>query len=106
MVATKRELALELQRLGVELTYTTSEVAEILGRTRQSVFIEFQEGRYLGKDDQPLELWYDGRRYLWTPDDVKYAAVSMYRRKRITFAELRRIVRRILIDQGRLDGNY
>lgn len=106
MVATKRELALELQRLGVEITYTTPEVAKILGRTRQGVFSDFQNGRYLGKDKQPLALWFDGKKYLWTPDDVKYAAVSLYQEKCISFDRLRQIIRRVLIDQGRLDGNY
>jgi hypothetical protein len=106
VVATKRELAQELQRLGVEITYTTPEVAKILGRTRQGVFQDFSQGRYFGKGGEPLELWFDGKKYIWTPDDVKYAAVSLYQAKKITFARLREIIRRILIDQGRLDGNY
>lgn len=96
-----------LMDAGVVVTYSTGDVCRIFKRSRQWVSWSLSNHRFVGRNGMPLQLSKDeAGNYIWTPEDVKWAAVSCYNRKTITIAQLRKIIRRLLEDGNEISGKY
>lgn len=91
---------------GIEVTYTTREVAKIFRKTRQWVLASLKSGRFVDKMDQPIQVEMIDHQYLWTADNIRDAAISHYNRRRIDLDELKRIIRKVIKDTGEINGRY
>lgn len=91
---------------GVEITYTTGEVAKIFRKTRQWVLWSLKEGRFVDKDDEPIQVDMVAQQYLWTADNIRDAAISCYNRRRMNLDELKRVIRKVIKDTGEINERY
>jgi len=91
---------------GVAPTYSTSEIAAMLGITKQSLNRMVREQRVLDKNGDAFTPAFDGFQYVWESEDAECAAVSLYRSKRIDLDTLKAVVRRLLKDRGEIDDRY
>lgn len=92
---------------GIEVTYSTGQVASMFGKTRQWVLHYHHIGGWVDGKGKPVVPGQDERgRYIWQPDDVKNIAVVCYKRRTLTMDELKRVIRRLLRDQSHLDNRF
>ena len=91
---------------GVEITYTTGEVAAIFKKTRQWVLWSLKEGRFLDKNGDVLQPEMAFDKYVWTAADIKDAAISCYNRRTMDITELKRIIRKVIKDTGEINERY
>ncbi|QGJ94928.1 helix-turn-helix DNA binding domain protein [Gordonia phage RedWattleHog] len=95
-----------LSEAGVEVTYTTAEVARIFRKTRQWVLWGLKDGKFVDAEGNPLQPRMVEDRYIWTKDEVTDIAVSCHNRRTIDIEELKRIVRKLIKDTGAINGKY
>lgn len=91
---------------GIEVTYTTSEVARIFRKTRQWVLWGLKAGKFVDKSGEPIAPRMVEDRYIWTKQNVDDAAISCYNRRTIDIEELKRIMRKTIQDTGAINGKY
>lgn len=95
-----------LQEAGVEITYTTGQAASVFRKTRQWMLWSLSTGRFLGEDNEPIDVGMLAGQYMWTGDNLKWAAISCYKRRTIDMNELKRIIRRVIRDTGEINERY
>lgn len=95
-----------LRELGIEYSYTTSEVAAIFRKHRHWVGVNRTRGHWVDKDGQQLQPRMVEGLLIWSPQDVKDMAVSCYNRRTIDMLELKRIIRRLLRDEAQITNKY
>lgn len=96
-----------LQDAGVEITYSTSQVAKIFDKTRQWVLWSVKNNRFLDKDGTPIQLTRTADdRYVWTAQNIKDAAITCYYRRTMDMDELKRIIRKVIKDTGDINELY
>lgn len=91
---------------GVAPTYSSTEVAKMLGITKQSLNRMVRDGRIVDKNGDSFTPAFDGFQYVWESEDAECAAVSLYKSKRIDMATLKAVVRQLLKDRGEVDDRY
>lgn len=95
-----------LLEAGVEITYTTGQVAKIFRKTRQWVLWSLHNDRFLDEKDEPFRPEMIAGQYSWTATNIKDAAVSCYNRKKIDLDELKRVIRKVIKDTGEINERF
>ncbi|AVO25003.1 DNA binding protein [Rhodococcus phage Finch] len=96
-----------LRAAGVEVYYSTSDVAKMFGKTRQWVQWQISEGRVLGKDGEPVDFKLSPRgRRMWTADNVKDLAILCYNQRLIDMDGLKKIIRKLLKDSSAVNRKF
>ena len=93
---------------GETARYSTSEVAKIFGKTRQWVFYSLEHERFVDPKGKPIVIERPGaqQRYSWTSENIKHAAISCYKRRTLSREDLQDIIRDLVTEAGRLNGQY
>lgn len=94
-----------LRENGVEVHYSSAEVAVIFGYAKHWVHQMKREGKLVtatGEPIEPTEVPYPkgvGRAYRWTASQVRTLAISLYNSGTIGYKDLKKVVRQTMLDE-------
>lgn len=94
-----------LKENGVEVMYSSSEVAVIFGYAKHWVHQMKREGKLVTATGEPIEpavVPYPkgvGRAYRWTAPQVRTLAISLYNSGTIGYKVLKKVVRQTMLDE-------
>ena len=101
-----------LKENGVEVHYSSAEVAVIFGYAKHWVHQMKREGKLVtatGEPIEPTEVPYPkgvGRAYRWTAPQVRTLAISLYNSGTISYKKLKHVVRETMLDEDRMFNTF
>ena len=94
-----------LQENGVEVMYSSAEVAKVFGYSKYWVHQMKREGKLVTATGEPIEpavVPYPkgvGRAHRWTAKQVRTLAISLYNSGTINYKKLKSVVRQTMLDE-------